>query len=322
MNAWRDTIIHRKFEIRSTKFEQLTGSLANFGFRISNFEFRPFPEGFPCACSLPASAADDKDDKEKSAKLAEEAGTAYQAGKHTEAIDLATKAVKLDAQNPAAHFVLGSAHLRLRQNEEAIRAFSALISLDPKLAVAYDRRGDAYLKSGKFAEAIADFDKFLVFRPKSAPDHWRRGIALYYAGRFKDGVAQFELHRKVNPEDVENSAWHYLCNARANTPKKAREDLIPVTKDARVPMKEVLELFAGKLKPPDVIAAAEKYKLTDEDLKEARFYANLYVALYYESEGNAKKCLEHLTTAVEKYKIGHYMWDVADVHLKRLKAKK
>ncbi|HVL12799.1 MAG TPA: hypothetical protein VM529_09545, partial [Gemmata sp.] len=144
----------------------------------------------------------------------------------------------------------------------------------------------------------------------------------YYAGKFDEGRKQFDLHRTVNPEDVENSAWHYLCNARANTPKKAREDLIPVTKDARVPMKQVLELYAGKIKPQDVLDAAEKAKLEGEDLKEARFYANLYVALYYESEGDAKKCLEHMTTAAEKYKIGHYMWDVADVHLKLLKAKK
>jgi lipoprotein NlpI len=210
----------------------------------------------------------------------------------------------------------------LRQNDEAIKALTEVIKLEPKFSPAFDRRGDAYLKLGKFKEAIADFDEYLKANPKFAPDHWRRGIALYYAGRFKDGVDQFELHRKVNPEDVENSAWHYLCNARANTPKKAREDLIPVKDDARVPMKQVLELFAGKIKPADVIAAAESAKLKDQALKEARFYAHLYVALYYESEGDAKKCLEHMTEAVEKYKIGHYMWDVADVHLKLMKAKK
>lgn len=267
-----------------------------------------------------ARAADG--DTEKAMKLVEEAGAAYQAGKSEEAVALAKKAVDLDAKNPAAFFVLGSAHLKLRQNDEAAKAFTQVIALDPKAAAAYDRRGDAELKSGKFKEAVADFDKYLEANPKFAPEHWRRGIALYYAGRYKDGVAQFDLHRKVNPEDVENSAWHYLCNARANTPKKAREDLIPVSKDARVPMKQVLELFAGKLKPQDVIDAAEKAKLDGEDLKEARFYANLYVALFYESEGDEKKALEHMTAAVEKYKIGHYMWDVADAHLKLVKAKK
>jgi lipoprotein NlpI len=271
--------------------------------------------------SAPAAPAQD-DNMKMAAKLLEEAAAAFQGGKAKEAIALATKAVQLDTKNPAAPFVIGSAHLSLRQNDEAVKAFTALLALDPSYAVAYDRRGDAYLKGGKFTEAIADFDKFLELRPKFAPDHWRRGIALYYAGKFDDGRKQFDLHRTVNPEDVENSAWHYLCNARANTPKKAREDLIPVSKDTRVPMKQVLELFAGKIKPQDVLDAAENAMLKDEALKEARFYANQYVALYYESEGDAKKALEHITAAVEKYKIGHYMWDVGAAHLKLLRTKK
>ncbi len=261
------------------------------------------------------------DNTKKAIELVEQAGQAYQKGDAAKAIELAKEAAKLDPKNPASFFVLGSAHLQLRQNAEAATAFGEVIKLNPKAIAAQDRRGDALLKMGKFKEAIADFDAVLAANPKLAADHWRRGIALYYAGRFADGVKQFDLHRTVNPEDVENSAWHYLCNARANTPKKAREDLIPVTKDARVPMKQVLELFAGKIKPQDVIDAAEKAKLDGEDLKEARFYANLYVALYYESEGDAKKALEHLTTAVEKYKISHYMWDVGDAHLKMIPKK-
>jgi lipoprotein NlpI len=267
----------------------------------------------------PAPAQDEN--MKAATKLLEEAAAALRDGKAKEAVELATKGAKLDPKNPAGPFVLGRAHLALRQNEEAARAFTTLIELNPKFAPAYDRRGDAYLKMGKFDEAVADFDKYLEAHPKDAPDHWRRGIALYYAGKFDEGRKQFDLHRTVNPEDVENSAWHYLCNARANSPKKARADLIPVTKDARVPMKQVLELFAGKIKPQDVLDAAENAQLKGEQLKEARFYANLYVALYYESEGDAKKALEHLTAAAEKYKIGHYMWDVADAHLKLLKAK-
>ena len=269
--------------------------------------------------ALPAMA-DDKDDAKK---LVDEAATAYQQEKYKQAAEAAEKAAKLDPTNPGAHLFAGLSRLQLRENEAAAAALTRAIELDPKSALAYDRRGDAYLKMGKFKEAVADFDTFLQMRPKYAPDHWRRGIALYYAGRFEDGKKQFDLHRTVNPEDVENSAWHYLCNARATSPKKAREELIPVSKDARVPMKEVLELFAGKLKPADVIAAPEASGLKGEKLTEARFYANLYVALYYESEGDPKKTLEHLTVAVEQYKIGHYMWDVGNAHLMMLrKAKK
>lgn len=259
---------------------------------------------------------------DESRKLLTEANAALRAGKVQDAIDLAEKAIKADPKDADAPFVAGHAYSAAREHEKAVKAFTAALALDPKKVRANDSRGDAYLKLGKFKEAIADFDVFLDANPKFAPDHWRRGIALYYAGRFADGVKQFDIHRTVNPEDVENSAWHYLCNARANTPKKAREDLIPVTKDTRVPMAQVLQLFGGKLKPQDVIDAAEKSGRKGGDLTSARFYAHLYVALYYDAEGDAKKVLEHLTEAVEKHKIGDYMWDVGAAHLAILKAKK
>lgn len=258
---------------------------------------------------------------DESTKLAREAIEHLDAREGQKALAAAEKAVKADPKDVLAHAVLGRAHASLRQHEEAVKAFTAALALDPKQVRVQDSRGDSYLKLGKFKDAIDDFDAFLKRHPDVAPQHWRRGIALYYAGRFDDGVKQFDIHRTVNPEDVENSAWHYLCNARANTPKKAREDLIPVTKDTRVPMAQVLQLFGGKLKPGDVIDAAEKSGKKGDDLTSARFYAHLYVALYYDAEGDAKKVLEHLTEAVEKHKVPDYMWDVGAAHLKMIKKK-
>jgi lipoprotein NlpI len=136
------------------------------------------------------------------------------------------------------------------------------------------------------------------------------------------GVKQFETHKAVNPQDVENAAWHYLCNAKVVGREKARAELIDVTRDPRVPMAEVQKLFAGKLKPEDVLAAAEKIDAKSDAGTEARFYAHLYVALWHEAEGEAKKARDHLTAAVEKFKIGHYMWDVGNAHLGVLKAGK
>ena len=279
---------------------------------------------FVAAVCCAASADDKKDDKteKEMAKLLEEIPAAMKDKKYADVVALAKKAEALDPKHPAVPLAAATARTELRQHAEAEAEWTKLLALLPKEVAAYHARGDARLKGGKFKEAVADFDEYLKTNPKFAPKHWRRGIALYYAGQFKEGVAQFELHRTANPEDVENSAWHYLCNARANTPKKAREELIPVTEDARVPMNKVLELFAGKAAPKDVLDAAENAKLKDKPLKEARFYAHLYVALYYESEGDAKKCQDHLTEAVEKYPINEYMYDVAAAHLKLLKAKK
>ncbi len=259
------------------------------------------------AALTPLTFADDADLKK--------AQDAYKKQDYIAAIKHAEAAIKADPKSEPAHFVLGMANLDLRTNTPAVEAFTALIKLNPKLSFAYDRRGDAYLKLGKFAEAVKDFDVVLELNPDFAPEHWRRGIALYYAGRHADGAKQFETHKKANPEDVENAVWHYLCNSKATNKETARKELIDVTKDRRIPMAEIQKLFAGKLKPEDVLAAAEKLKADTEPGKEARFYAHLYVALWYEAEGDKKKVLDHLTAAVEKYKIGHYMWDVANAHL-------
>ena len=245
---------------------------------------------------------------------------AYRKEDFKAAIEQAKLAAAAEPKRLEPRMLLGLACGQSRDQAGAVAAFTAALAIEPKNVTALDRRGDALLKSGKYAEAVADFDAVLALKPELAPEHWRRGIALYYAGKFADGVAQFETHRKANPEDVENAAWHYLCNAKVAGPAKARAQLIAVTRDPRVPMAEVQKLFAGQLQPADVLAAADKLKPDTEAGKEARFYANLYVALFHESAGDAAKRTEHLTAAVEKYKVSHYMWDVADAELTMIKA--
>ena len=159
------------------------------------------------------------------------------------------------------------------------------------------------------AESLADFNKFLELQPGEKPGHWKRGISLYYAGKFKDGKEQFESYEKVDTNDVENAVWHYICNARAVGPEKARAALLKIGKDQRVPMMEVYALFAGKAKPADVLAAAKADDPPAAQLKTRLFYAHLYLGIYHDILGDQKQALEHMTEAAEKYRIGHYMGD-------------
>lgn len=239
--------------------------------------------------------------------------------KITAELEAILAAIKPDApkeERAREYARVGETYMKLREPAKAVDAFTKSLAAVSAVKV-QDRRGDAHLWAGQFAEAVADYDAFLKVYPKLDEKHWRRGIALYYAGKHEDGVKQFETHKKDNPQDVENAAWHYLCNVKVVGKEKAQAALIDVTKDPRVPMAEIQKLFAGKLKPEDVLAAADKEKTT-----EAKFYAHLYVALWYEAEGDAKKVKEHLTTAVEKHEIVDYMWDVGNAHLQLLKAKK
>jgi lipoprotein NlpI len=262
---------------------------------------------------LPAAAADSADD------LLKEASAAWKKGKTDEALVLAGKAIALEPKNPVPLLFRGAVYEALAKHDEAVADFSAALALDPKSAEAYYRRGSEQFKRGKIAESLADFDKQLELKPDDRPGHWKRGISCYYAGKFEDGRKQFEGYEKVDTNDVENAVWHFLCNARLVGIDKARAQLLKIGKDKRVPMMQVYDLFAGKLKPDDVLKAAREGDPPAKDLNARLFYAHLYLGLYAEAASDKKKALEHLTEAADKHKIGHYMWDVARVHAERLK---
>jgi lipoprotein NlpI len=182
------------------------------------------------------------------------------------------------------------------------------------------------------SQSIADFDKYLDLRPDERPHHWQRGIALYYAKRYEDAAKQFELHKTVNPDDVENAAWHFLSVARWKGPDAARAQLIPVTGDPRVPMAQVQQMFAGQLTPDQVLTAAANVPrakgesgrvdpVLQSQLNRQLFYAHLYIALYEEALSHPDQAKEHLTLAANKYPVPDYMHAVAKVHLQLLNNK-
>jgi lipoprotein NlpI len=189
----------------------------------------------------------------------------------------------------------------------------ACIALAAQSAQALLNRAVEEFEQGRLQESAATFDEVAKMLPQQAPQLWQRGIALYYAGRYADCRRQFESHRTVNPDDVENAAWHFLCVAREQSPDKARAALLPVGPDSRVPMREVYQMFRGSLSPDDVLKAAG----TRPD---GQFYAHLYVGLYAEAIGRKDLALKHIKEAAsDRYApVGGYMHMVARVHLKVL----
>lgn len=165
-------------------------------------------------------------------------------------------------------------------------------------------------RAGRIADAVTGFDRAAALQPDASPHLWQRGIALYYAGRFDACRLQFESHRTVNPADVENAAWHFLCVAKAESPAIARAKMLPVGPDGRVPMREIDQMFRGRLRAADVIAAASGSTA-------AEFYAHLYVGLYLQAIGEQAKGLAEIRIAASsRYgPVGGYMHDVARVHL-------
>ena len=188
-------------------------------------------------------------------------------------------------------------------------AFSVPAAQSPQAIM---NRAVGAFEQGRFAESATAFDELAKAIPDQAPQLWQRGIALYYASRYDDCRRQFESHRTVNPNDVENAVWHFLCVARGESPAKARAALLPVGPDARVPMREVYQMFGGTLTPEQVLSAAGSQPA-------ALFYAHLYVGLYFEAQGMSARALEHIKiAAADRFeRAGGYMHMVARVHARR-----
>ena len=225
--------------------------------------------------------------------------------------------------NPKDQDALGmraGLYAALGQHKLAIADYDQLLKLAPQRAEVYDQRGSQRFMVGQIQPAIDDFDRFLQLKPEQEPWHWKRGIAYYYAGRYDEGRRQFEGYQTVDDNDVENAVWRYLCMARAVGVPAARDALLNIQRDTRVPMMEVHALYRGQMQPEDVLAAVRAGSPLPEALHARWFYAHLYLGLYYEVAGNASLAREHITTAAEKYPIDHYMWNVAEIHAQRLKA--
>ena len=239
----------------------------------------------------------------------------YQVGQYADAVKLATTMIEAGNGPLEVYRLRAACYESQRLLEKAIADLDQCIKMRSEMSALYQSRGELHFKMGNITASLADFDHFLKQNPQQDPYHWQRGISYYYAGRYAEGAAQFDRHKRVNPQDVENAVWHYLCKAQVDGVAAAREALIEIARDNRPWAMKVYELFQGKATPQQVLQSAEETSGTKAVRDDSLFYAHLYVGLYYESLKQEELALQHITTAVQKYPSGHYMGDVARVHL-------
>lgn len=262
--------------------------------------------------ALGASATPSRADT--AAELVREARQAWEDGRREQAVGLAGRAVAAAPNDPHVRLFRGGLYEALGRYDAAVADYRTCLTIDPKNPDTHDARGSAEFKRGRVRESVADYRRAIELRPEERAGHWRLGISLYYAGDYAAGRDQFAGYEKVDTNDVENAVWHYLCAARLDGPEKARAGILKIGRDVRVPMMTVYDLYRGAAKPEDVLAAADAGEVSAAERGRRRFYAHLYLGLYYDLAGDRTRALDHLTRAAEKYPIDHYMADVARVH--------
>ncbi len=233
--------------------------------------------------------------------------------------DLTDEQKKANQVMRSANAAVASFHKGDYQN--ALKSIKQVCELEPGNLSYHHLRGDICFAAGDITQSIAAYDEVVRLDPSYEPRLWQRGLAYYYAEKFEEGVKQFETHQTVNSQDVENAVWHLLCAARISDVDQAREKLIPITGDERVPMSQIYEMFAGRISPEDVLRRAEKItvgvKQDSPQQKMQLYYAHLYTGLYHEMLKDAKSTISSLEAAeqVNPYGKANFMGQVARIHL-------
>lgn len=169
-------------------------------------------------------------------------------------------------------------------------------------------------RAGEAKQSLPLFDRVIELDPESAPYNWQRGLALCSCAQWEAGAEQFKTHHDVNPDDVENSAWYFLCVAKSKDLDAARKTVIPSRGDGRQPMMSVLGMLKGELAPDKVLDAAKANTSPGPGQQRACFYADLYVGLYYDSINDKEQAIKYLKRSLS-YETSGYMRDSARVYL-------
>jgi tetratricopeptide (TPR) repeat protein len=115
--------------------------------------------------------------------------------------DIAQRAVALDDDDPDAHFVLGLAHLWLRQLDRAISEAQRALALDPNFANAYALLGLVLHYAGRSQEAFEPLARGMRLDPHYTDMFLHiLGQAHFGLGRYDDAIAALKRRIIRNPD--------------------------------------------------------------------------------------------------------------------------
>jgi tetratricopeptide (TPR) repeat protein len=123
------------------------------------------------------------------------------AGRHQEAADSARRIITLAPDHAQAHFVLGTALMRLDQRDEGARVLDTFARLEAAEAAAralqlelagLRREADVAAGRGDHARAVTLLTQIVEKEPKSSSAHVALGVALIRAGRGAEAVDRLQ----------------------------------------------------------------------------------------------------------------------------------
>jgi protein O-GlcNAc transferase len=126
-------------------------------------------------------------------------------GANQESIPHHKKAVELASNNPEAWLNYGKTLAQLKLHQEALIAFDKAIAINSNLAEAWSNKGNALHQLKQFQEAIVCFDKALNLKPDFAEAWINYGSALEQIKQYQEAINCFDKALNLKPNLAE--AW-------------------------------------------------------------------------------------------------------------------
>jgi len=164
------------------------------------------------------------------------------AGRNRDAVTVARRIIHLSPTNVQAHFVLGTALIRLDQTDEGTRMLDAFARLEAAEAEARSRqlalaglRREAEVSTGEgnHARAVTLLEQIVKEEPTSAGAHMALGVALIKAGRGAEAVDQLQAAAGLG---ADGDVYRHLADAyaqigAADQSARAREVYIRIRRE-------------------------------------------------------------------------------------------
>lgn len=121
-------------------------------------------------------------------------------GRSEEALDILTRAIIANPNDPSLIGTRGSLLLSQDRVYEALVDLEQAVNLAPGSALLLVNRSQAYRKFNRYEDAMADLDKAIAIDPDLVPARFNRGSLLYGEARYQEALADFDVAIQIESE--------------------------------------------------------------------------------------------------------------------------
>jgi len=131
--------------------------------------------------------------------LLEVARLCQASGRHTDAIKVLTRLVRVQPGHASAQLLLAQSHAEQGDPAKALQLLDALLIAQPHSHELHYNRGWILGRLGQLDEETAAYQAALALRPNFVPAHINLGVAQREQHRFAEALRQFERALQIDP---------------------------------------------------------------------------------------------------------------------------